>query len=128
MDAYQKGLIDRQEVLKKTEVFDMEGVLERTDTIGQLQQQVQQSQDMIKKLKGDLQTRDREAVNLRKRLEVEKFKTELDGVSNKAKASASVFEKRLDDNLATVKTDIRRSIKEGSPSKSGKEATKKAKE
>jgi hypothetical protein len=125
MDAYQKGLIDREEVLKKTEVFDIEGVLERTETIGQLQQQIMQSQEMIKKLKGDLQTRDREAVNLRKRLEVEKFKTELDGVSNKAKASASVFEKRLDDNLATVKTDIRRSIKEGSPSKGGKEAAEK---
>jgi len=125
MDAYQKGLIDREEVLKKTEVFDIEGVLERTDTIGKLQQQITQSQEMVKQLKGDLQTRDREAVNLRKRLEVEKFKTELDGVSNKAKASASVFEKRLDDNLATVKSDIRRSIKDGSPSKGGKEAAKK---
>ena len=124
MDAYQKGLIDREEVLKKTEVFDIEGVLERTDTIGKLQQQITQSQEMVKQLKGDLQTRDREAVNLRKRLEVEKFKTELDGVSNKAKASASVFEKRLDDNLATVKSDIRRSIKDGSPSKGGKEAAK----
>jgi hypothetical protein len=33
MDAFQKGLIDRQEVLKKTEVFDMEGVLQRIDLI-----------------------------------------------------------------------------------------------
>ena len=40
MDAFSKGLIDRQEVLKKTEVFDMEGVLQRTDTIAQLQQQL----------------------------------------------------------------------------------------
>ena len=36
MDAYSKGIIDKAEVLKKTEVFDMEGVLERTDTIQQL--------------------------------------------------------------------------------------------
>ena len=33
MDAYEKGIIDKQEVLKKTEVFDMEGVLTRTDIV-----------------------------------------------------------------------------------------------
>ncbi len=116
MDAYAKGLIDRQEVLKKTEVFDMEGVMQRTDIIGQLQQQLKGAQEQIKKLSGDLQTRDREAVSLRKRVEVEKFKSEMDNVSNKAKAANTVFEKRLDDNLSTVKAEISRSIKEGSPS------------
>lgn len=111
MDAYQKGLVDRIEVLKKTEVFDMEGVVERTDQVGQLQTQLQQAVDEIKKLKGDLQSRDRESVNLRKRIEVEKFKTELDQVSNKAKAASSVYEKRLDDNMAVIKRDIAGSIK-----------------
>ena len=111
MDAYQKGLVDRVEVLKKTEVFDMEGVLQRTDQVGQLQAQVEQAAAEIKKLKGDLQTRDREAVNLRKRIEVEKFKSELDGVSNKAKAAGTVYEKRLDDNMAVIKRDIADSIK-----------------
>ena len=111
MDAYQKGLVDRIEVLKKTEVFDMEGVLQRTDQIGQLEAQVQQASEEIKKLKGDLQTRDRESVNLRKRIEVEKFKTELDGVSNKAKAAGTVYEKRLDDNMAVIKRDVADSIK-----------------
>ena len=72
MDAYQKGLIDQQEVLKKTEVFDMEGVLERTDMIAQLESQLEQASEEIKRLKGDLQTRDRESVNLRKKVEVEK--------------------------------------------------------
>jgi hypothetical protein len=106
MDAYAKGLIDKTEVLKKTEVFDMEGVLQRTDEIAQLQGALQQAQDQIKQLKGDLQTRDREAVNLRKKVEVEKFKGDLDGVSNKAKAAGTLFSKRLDDTLATEKRDI----------------------
>jgi regulator of replication initiation timing len=120
MDAYQKGIVDRVEVLKKTEVFDMEGVLQRTDQVGQLQAQVAQATEEIKKLKGDLQTRDRESVNLRKRIEVEKFKTELDGVSNKAKAAGTVYEKRLDDNMAVIKRDIADSIKkETSTPKSG---------
>ena len=106
MDAYKNGIIDRQEVLKKTEVFDMEGVMQRTDTIAQLQEQLQQAGEQIKKLTGDLQTRDREAVNLRKKVEVEKFASKLDGVSNKAKASATVFEKRLDDEMSVLKRDI----------------------
>tara|TARA_R110002012_G_scaffold52941_1_gene136021 strand:+ start:4939 stop:7137 length:2199 start_codon:yes stop_codon:yes gene_type:complete len=106
MDAYSKGIIDKQEVLKKTEVFDMEGVMERTDLIGQLQQQLQASQEQIKELKGDLQTRDREAVNLRKKVEVEKFKTGLDGTANKAKAASTLFEKRLGDEMSLLKRDI----------------------
>tara|TARA_R110002167_G_scaffold85904_3_gene232748 strand:- start:1886 stop:4111 length:2226 start_codon:yes stop_codon:yes gene_type:complete len=128
MDAFQKGLIDRKEVLKKTEVFDMEGVLERTDEIGKLQQQVQGQEEEIKKLKGDLQSRDRESVNLRKRVEVEKFKNELDQVSNKAKAAGTVYERRLDDSLSTVKSKIKDSTsKLGSPSTGGKRGSKKEK-
>ena len=127
MDAYSKGIIDRNEVLKKTEVWDMEGVLQRTDEITQLRGQVQQSSEEIKKLKGDLQTRDREAVNLRKRIEVEKFKNELDQVSNKAKAAGTVYEKRLDDNLAVIKRDVADSIqKETSTSSGGKKSKSKA--
>ena len=127
MDAYQKGIIDRNEVLKKTEVWDMEGVLERTDEITQLRGQVEQATQEIKKLKGDLQTRDREAVNLRKRIEVEKFKSQLDNVENKAKAAGTVYEKRLDDSLAVIKRDIADSIKkETSTSSSGEKSKSKA--
>ena len=127
MDAYSKGIIDRNEVLKKTEVWDMEGVLQRTDEITQLRGQVQQSSEEIKKLKGDLQTRDREAVNLRKRIEVEKFKNELDQVGNKAKAAGTIYEKRLDDNMAVIKRDIADSIqKETSTSSGGKKSKSKA--
>jgi len=128
MDAYQKGIIDRQEVLKKTEVFDMEGVMQRTDMIAQLQNALKQAEEENKKLKGDLQTRDRESVNLRKRVEVEKFKGDLNQVSEKAKAANTIFEKRLDDNLATVKTQIRDSAKQlSSPSGGSKEAAKRRK-
>ena len=127
MDAYQKGIIDRQEVLKKTEIFDMEGVMQRTDMIQQLQQQLQAAGEEIKKLKGDMQTRDREAVNLRKKVEVEKFKGDLGNVKNKAKAAGTIYEKRLDDSLATVKKSIVDATKPTSPSSSSKGAGKKEK-
>ena len=77
MEAYEKGLIDKVEALKKTEIFDKEGVMQRTDMIAQLQQQLQSAQEQIKKLNGDLQTAHRESVASRKRTEVEKFKGKL---------------------------------------------------
>jgi hypothetical protein len=125
MDAYQKGLIDKVEVLKKTEVFDIEGVMQRQDEIAQLQNALQQAQDQIKGLKGDLQTRDREAVNLRKKVEVEKFKSDMDGVSNKAKAAGTLFGKRLDDTLASEKRDISLRLKEMALTPGGKAGSEK---
>tara|TARA_R100000781_G_scaffold60499_1_gene38645 strand:+ start:829 stop:3072 length:2244 start_codon:yes stop_codon:yes gene_type:complete len=128
-DAFQMGLIDRQEVLKKTEVFDAEGVQQRMDTIAKLQGALQGAQEEIKKLKGDLQTRDRESVNLRKKLEVEKFASGLDKVQNKSQAAGTLYEKRLDDTLSTVKRQITDYVSEldkqekGSPS-SGKKQSK----
>ena len=120
MEAYKNGLVDKVEVLKKTEIFDMEGVLQRTDMIAQLQQALQGAQEEIKRLKGDLQTRDREAVNLRKKAEVEKFKGDLDGVKNKAKAAGTLYEERLSDSLATIKTQIKDAAKTSSPSSGSK--------
>jgi len=60
MDAYEKGIVDRVEVLKKTEIFDKDGVLQRIDDVERLTQQVQQYEDQIKQLQGDMQTRERE--------------------------------------------------------------------
>ena len=102
----------------------MEGVLQRTDEINQLKGQVQQATQEIKKLRGDLQTRDRESVNLRKRIEVEKFKNELDQVSNKAKAAGTVYEKRLDDNMAVIKRDVADSIQKKTSTFSGGKKSK----
>jgi regulator of replication initiation timing len=114
MEAYKNGLVDRTEVLKKTEIFDKEGVMQRFDYISQLEQQLEQASEQIKDLEGDLQTRDRENVNLKQRVEVEKFKTGLDKVSNKASAASTLYEKRLDDSLAGVKKSISDATKKDS--------------
>ena len=127
------GLIDRQEVLKKTEVFDAEGVQQRMDVIAKLQQSLQGAQEQIKKLKGDLQTRDRESVNLRKKLEVEKFASGLDKVQNKSEAASTLYEKRLDDTISTVKGKIADYVslldkeKKDSPSSGEKQSKKQEK-
>jgi len=92
MEAYEKGLIDKVEALKKTEIFDKEGVMQRTDQVQQLQGQLQQAQEEIKKLSGDLQTAHRESIASRKRTEVEKFKGKLkeSELDSKSKNRATV--------------------------------------
>lgn len=112
MDAYRNGIIDKQEVLKKTEVFDMEGVLERTDVVQQLTQQLEKSKETIKKLQGDMQTREREVYHAKQRAEIEKFKADLDKTKVESKASSKLFEKRLDDALGQAKSEVRRNIAE----------------
>ena len=97
MQMYQMGLIDQVEVLKKTELVDIEGVMERSGQIAQLTQQVQMLTEELKKVKGDLQTAEREEVHAKKRLEVEKFSSELDKVSNRADMAASLYKARLND-------------------------------
>jgi len=112
MDAYEKGIIDKKEVLKKTEVFDMEGIIERTDEVGQLQNAINTLEEKVKELEGDLQTRERENYHLKQKAELEKFKADLDRVSTQGKASGKIFEKRLDDVLGQAKAGVREANKE----------------
>jgi hypothetical protein len=107
MQMFQAGLIDQVETLKKTEVVDVEGVLERMDTIKMLQSQLQQQEEEIKNLKGDLQTADRESVHAKKRLEVEKFKSDLSDQASKGQAAVGLFNARLNDTLAEARQSVK---------------------
>jgi TolA-binding protein len=96
---YKNGLIDQVEVLKKSEVVDVEGVLERFGYIRQLEGQMQQLQEEVKKLRGDLQTAEREEVHAKKRLEVEKFASGLDSIKNRADASRAIQEMQMKQDI-----------------------------
>ena len=85
LDAYKLGLVDDVEVLKKSEIFDKEGVLQRKSQMAQMQQYISQLENQVKKLSGDLQTSERETVGARKRVETEKFKTQLNEVLQNVK-------------------------------------------
>jgi len=97
MQMYEKGIIDQVEMLKKTEVVDTEGVLERMGMIKQLQQALQASQNEIKMLKGDLQTAQRETVHARQMMEVNKFEMELEKLKARSSAAVELFGARLND-------------------------------
>ena len=77
----------------------------------------EQANEMIKKLQGDMQSRDRENVNLKQRVEVEKFKADLDKVSNRAQAAGTIYEKRLDDATSEMASEVRRTRKEAGKTK-----------
>ena len=96
-EMYQAGLIDQVEVLKKSELVDVEGVLERAGQMKQMQQQMMAMEEELKKVKGDLQTATREELHAKKRLEVEKFSSGLDKVRNRAEAATTMYQTRLAD-------------------------------
>ena len=114
METYQAGLIDRTEALMKTDIFDKEGVLQRMDIVQQLQAQLQQSQEAIKNLQGDLQTAHRESLSARKRTEVEKFKTEMKSQESDSKSANKLAINKLENavKLETEKLRLRSQTQE----------------
>jgi uncharacterized coiled-coil protein SlyX len=96
-ELYQAGLIDQEEVLKKSELVDVEGVLERAGHMQQMRQQLEALNEELKQVKGDLQTATREELHAKKRLEVEKFSSGLDKISNRAEAATQLYKTRLAD-------------------------------
>jgi len=97
LEAFQMGIVDRYEVLKKNpEIFDKEGIMRRTDERQQMQSQIQALEGQLKNLQGDLQTAQRESVQDRKRVEVEKFKSRLSEVNSDSKADRRVQRNKLE--------------------------------
>jgi hypothetical protein len=106
MQLHQAGLIDQTEVLKQTDVADMEGVLERAGQMQQLQGQVQAQTEEIKKLKGDLQTAQRESLHDRKRVEVKEFEKKLAKAEAKVEMAQKLYTTRLGDELKKAKEEV----------------------
>ena len=108
MELYKSGLIDQTEVLKQTDVADMEGVLERAGQMQQLQGQVQQQADQIKQLKGDLQTAQRESIHDRKRVEVKEFEKKLAKAEAKAEMATQLYKERASDELKKLREEVKK--------------------
>jgi hypothetical protein len=104
---FQAGLIDQEEMLKKTEIVDTEGVLERTSIINQLNGYIAQLEEKLKKIEGDLQTAERESLHDKKRVEVEKFKTDLHMAGTEAKAATQLYQANLENDRKLEKEKIK---------------------
>ena len=106
MELYKSGIIDQIEVLKQTEVANVEDVLNRASKMSQLMNQVEGQREQIKDLQGDLQTARRELVHARQRVEVEKFKADLEQSSNRADMATKLYSARTEDELKKVKNVV----------------------
>ena len=90
------GIVDDIEVLKKhPEIFDKEGIIKRKSLLAQAQKYIGQLEGQVKDLQGDLQTAQRESVQDRKRVAVEKFKGRLSKTEADAKATNKVQASKL---------------------------------
>jgi hypothetical protein len=105
LEAYKLGLVDDVEVLKKTEIYDKEGVLQRKGMMAKMQSYIQQLEGQVKELTGDLQTADREAVHAKKQVITEKFKTDLNEIASDAKYKERVKINQLEGVID--KADVR---------------------
>ncbi len=103
---YSNGIIDQIEVLKQTEVADMDGVLERSSYIRQLESQIQQMNEANGALQGQIQTMQRENIHLNKRVEVAKFAADLKSQSNAAEHASILFRERQQDEAGMQKRQM----------------------
>ena len=100
MEAFQMGLVDQVEVLKKNpDIFDKEGILSRMNQRAAMEQQ------------GDLQTATRESISDRKRTEVEKFKTRLKDIETSATADRRISKNKLNDKVLLELEKLRGELK-----------------
>lgn len=121
MEAYEKGLIDRVEALKKMEIFDKKGVLERMDTVTQLMNLAKEQQEYIKELEGDLQTADREVLHSKRQSILDKYKGRFEEVFQKVKAQKQVDMMELKKSVELMLGKLEAEIKAAAGSTANKE-------
>ena len=111
LEAFQLGLIDRMEVLKKNpEIFDKEGILARLSDYPRYESQIQGLQSQVKELSGDLQTARRESVHDRMRVEVSQFENKLSDIASKSDADRKVRAAKLDTAVKLGERDVKDAI------------------
>ena len=103
-EIYKLGIIDKEEVLKKTDVADVEGVLARFGEIAQLSQQLNMAMTEIKKLRGDMQTKDRELTHALKKVEVAKFEKDLHETSTDMRKASELAKERMADEVRNFRS------------------------
>lgn len=101
---YEKGILqDASVILRESEIEDVEEIIEKQDREKQLMRLVQQLEEQVKDLQGDMQTKGRENVLLKEKVEVEKTKSQLDQLKNRVERDTMVTSMRLTDAVKEAK-------------------------
>lgn len=77
LQFYDRGIIDQVEILKKSEIFDIEAILERTNAIVQLQQQVAQLTEALKQAQAETEAARQQAMNAKQQQELQRYVADL---------------------------------------------------
>lgn len=104
-NAFQSRiLLDNKALIENLPfISNVDEILEREDKLKQAMQQLQAMDEEIKKLKGDLQTANRAEVQAEKKVEVQKFKTDLNAMSSDVKAKVEITKSALTDEVKKSK-------------------------
>ena len=109
MNLYQNGVItDPSLVIEYLDIPNTDEVIERENRLRQYEQQLQQAQEQIKQLSGQLQTKTRENIQMSEKVAVEKTKTKLDKLVNKAESSVLLGAQRINDSVKERKNESKR--------------------
>jgi hypothetical protein len=103
LEYYKMGIVDQIAVLQKSDIADAEEIVNRSGQISQLLQQVQGLEEENKKLKGDLQTAQREEIHAKKRLAVQKFEGDIGIAREQAKQAVQLYKARQADELSLAR-------------------------
>ena len=111
-ELFQLGVIDQTELLKQTDVADMEGVLQRASKEQQLTSQLQSLNEEHKDLQGDMQTLERELMHAKRQVELSHFQVKLAKAEAKAEMAGTLYKSRSEDELKKLKDSVRTFEKE----------------
>ena len=101
----KRVLQDASVILRESEIPNVEEVIEKQDRERQQAQAIEQLEEQIKKLDGDLQRKSAEVVHLGEKLAVEKTKQQLVTTANKVQADATIAKARLNDVVKETKKE-----------------------
>jgi len=107
LEMYQLGIIDKQEVLKKTDIVDREGVLERTGEVQQAQQQSAQLEEALKNEQGLNQTLRRALQQTEVQMGSQKYLVGMEREAIKTVATEDLKRKRMGDELQMMRERIK---------------------
>lgn len=100
MNLYQNQIItDPSLVIEYLDIPNVDEVIERENRLRQYEQQLQQAQEQIKDLSGQLQTKTREVIQSNEKVAVEKTKTQLNKLKDKAESAVLLASQRLNDEV-----------------------------
>ena len=95
-NAWERGMLkDPRPILQLLDIPNMDEILEREDIVANQQQQIQQMNEQIKQLSGQLQTKTREVIQAQEKVKVSKFGAQLDKIANKAESAVVIGQQAI---------------------------------